>query len=142
MSDGLASWLLEQIAEDERRAKAMATEYPTPWDVADRGWMARVVADGPHFHEVIRVEQHQVSETAWLTDVIQHVETWNPDRVLAECDAKRKLVEFWSQAYTNPKDVAFTGPVWDRVRANAQWTLRKLALPYADRPGYQEEWRP
>jgi hypothetical protein len=65
-----------------------------------------------------------------------------PDRVALEIQSKRALVEFWSQAYTNPKDPAFVGPAWDRVRANAQWTLRKLAEPYAGRPGYREEWRP
>lgn len=140
----LAAWLLEQITEDERRAKAMAAEYPTPWDLADRGWMARVAADGPHFHEVVRVEQHQVSEGVdWLGGVIQHVETWNPDRVLAECGTKRKLVEFWSQAYQSPADAdRFSGPDWDRVRENAAWTLRKLAEPYRERSGYRTEWRP
>ncbi|MGW9031671.1 DUF6221 family protein [Streptomyces sp. NPDC055722] len=28
-----------------------------------------------------------------------------------------------------------TGGVWDDL-------LRMLALPYADRPGYRDEWRP
>lgn len=87
--------------------------------------MARVVADGPHFHEVIRVEQHQVSDDAdWLGGVIQHVETWNPDRVLAECEAKREILDVTRGTYSS-----------DLVR-------RLLALPYADRPGYREEWRP
>lgn len=161
----LIAWLLEQIAEDERRAKAMAAEYPTPWDIADRGWMARVVADGPHFHEVIRVEQQQVSDSvAWLTDVIQHIETWNPDRVLAECDAKRKLIEH----IVGQKHLVVDGDSWftcaaateehdggttcrevggnnncdcgrdERVTA----ALRVFTSPYADRPGYREEWRP
>lgn len=142
----LASWLLEQIAEDERRAKAMATEYPTPWDVADRGWMARVVADGPHFHEVIRVEQHQVSETAWLTDVIQHVETWNPARVLAECEAKRQIIEQAAEATGLDMQVDSDRRVGRRDESTEPYVgdviLRALALPYADRPGYRPEWRP
>jgi hypothetical protein len=139
----LAGWLLEQIAEDEQRAKAMAAEYPTPWDLADRGWMARVVADGPHFHEVIRVEQHQVSDAAdWLGGVIQHVETWNPDRVLAECDAKRRIVELHTgehecSVYEDNGEINYCQYVLGDCS-----TLRLLALPYAGRPGHRDDWRP
>lgn len=62
--------------------------------------------------------------------------------MLAECEAKRRIVEFWSLAYQNPRDaVRFSGYDWDKVRANAQWTLQQLALPYAEREGFREEWR-
>lgn len=52
---------------------------------------------------------------------------WSPSRVLAECDAKRKIVELCT--------VAMVEPEMDEV-------LKLLALPYADRPGYLAEWRP
>lgn len=117
----LAAWLLEQIAEDERHASVMAAEYPTPWDMADRGRIARVVADGPHFHEVIRVEQDQVSkDVGWL----------------GECAAKRQVVELHGDQHDCADP---SSGVYPYVGCR---TLRLLALPYADRPGYREEWRP
>lgn len=140
----LAAWLLEQLAEDERRAHAMAAQYPTPWDVSDRGWMAHVVADGPHFHEVTRVEQHQVAgSVSWLADVVEHVATWNPDRVLAECDAKRRIIFEHRELIAGKlgqKPVSICHAC--KERRYPCTTLRLLALPYADRPGYREEWRP
>lgn len=78
-----------------------------------------------------------------LPEHAQHIALHDPETVLAECYAKRRLVEFWSQAYQNPSDAnRFAGPDWDRVRANAVWTLRHLALPYANHPDYQTAWRP
>lgn len=60
-------------------------------------------------------------------------------RWLAECDAKRRIVELhhpkewyaWDPACQ--LDVPDSGPPCG--------TLRLLALPYADRPGYREQWR-
>ena len=76
-----------------------------------------------------------------------HIATWmlayDPARVLADVEAKRYMVDFWSAAYQNPQDSErFSGPDWDQVRRNAQWTLRLLALPYATHPDYREDWRP
>lgn len=45
-------------------------------------------------------------------------------RVLAECEAKRRIVE------------------WDEVQLEEHPVLRFLALPYADHPDYREEWKP
>ncbi|MDR7253693.1 hypothetical protein J2X46_002683 [Nocardioides sp. BE266] len=44
-----------------------------------------------------------------------------PDRVVAECEAKRLIVKRWGGH----------DPI-----------IRLLALPYADHPDYREEWRP
>ena len=47
-------------------------------------------------------------------------------RVLAECDAKRRIVEMAVDGY----------------EYNPNPTLRYLAAVYADHPDYREEWRP
>lgn len=51
--------------------------------------------------------------------------------MLAECEAKRRIIARCE---------------WELVRVGqrgfAEDTLRLLALPYADRPGYDESWRP
>jgi hypothetical protein len=53
-------------------------------------------------------------------------------QVILECDAKRRIVERWQLGEGDPED---HHPVPDEV-------LQLLALPYADHPGYREEWRP
>jgi len=67
-----------------------------------------------------------------------------PARVLAECEAKRRIVERhggtnWGAAPGDPY------PMMCDECQDALWpcpTLRLLALPYADHPDYDEEWRP
>ncbi|MEV5608667.1 DUF6221 family protein [Streptomyces sp. NPDC052225] len=51
-----------------------------------------------------------------------------PARMLREVDAKRRIVA----RYSDGTEAA------ERLRP----VVRLLALPYADRPGYQEGWRP
>lgn len=57
-----------------------------------------------------------------------------PTRVLAECAAKRAIVE-WAQAF---EMTIFGGATWNPNET----VLCLLALPYADRPGYRQEWAP
>ena len=54
-------------------------------------------------------------------------------RVLAECEAKRRIVE---EALSAPPTSQFDG-----VRESGAWTLRALAAIYADHPDYRGEWR-
>lgn len=82
----------------------------------------------------------QASSWTWQPELAgEHVSTahiarWNPARVLADVDAKRCILalggdfDVYSEPYT-------AQPVWERA-------VRLLALPYADRPGFREEWRP
>jgi hypothetical protein len=56
--------------------------------------------------------------------------------VLAECDAKRRIVERCQQAHV---DQGIYGE--DSQDELAGHILRLLALPYADHPEYQPEWR-
>jgi hypothetical protein len=135
----LAEFLLARIAEDEAAARAatkgewtaVGTQFPD--EESDAAEMIRgyvdVFPDGPGI-----TGEEMAGPDAW------HVARWDPARVLAECDAKRRIVEFWSQAFSKPTD--FPGIQFDRVRSAAQWTLQVLALPYADHPGFREEWRP
>jgi hypothetical protein len=64
----------------------------------------------------------------------------DPKRALAEVDAKRRILE------QHPEDgegfcgdgIGLVGCKW----AHPCPTLRLVALPYADRPDYREEWGP
>jgi hypothetical protein len=55
-------------------------------------------------------------------------------RLLAECDAKRRMVELFQGLRA--------GESVDAGRKLADSVLELLAVPYADHPDYREEWRP
>lgn len=61
--------------------------------------------------------------------------TVQPDRVLGECEAKRRIVEMEPDCAFD----RFQRVAWDY---HHETTLRFLALPYADHPDYREEWKP
>lgn len=84
-----------------------------------------------------------------------------PERLMAEVDAKRKIVDAYLPAgqdphpglpcinYEGQDPAAYSG--YDscerHIAANARllrsdYVLRLLALPYTDHPDYSEEWRP
>jgi hypothetical protein len=89
-------------------------------------------------------------------------------RVLAQCEATRRIIEWhqsWPVLATSPPtfesdDSADPSCMVFRALQQIAWLtqqeyrarfgddpptapmLRFLALPYADRPGYREEWRP
>jgi hypothetical protein len=69
-------------------------------------------------------------------------------RVLREIDAKRQILDEHELVPTAPGKepgcaVCVATPSWGpEVVSGPCTTLRLLALPYADRPGYREEWRP
>ncbi|MGW6703595.1 DUF6221 family protein [Streptomyces sp. NPDC054956] len=165
--DDLVQFLHACFDADERSAKRMAEFYPTPWDVADRGWMAHVMADGPDFREVVHLEQWagmpDGKGTPDLGEMIEHVARHNPARVLVEVDAKRRILLLHNiPAVVSPKMAAFglrdgEAPEDDRRCAGCGLygddepivpdvsecpILRALALPYADHPDYLPEWAP
>lgn len=63
------------------------------------------------------------------------------ERTRAEVEAKRRIVAEYeaavAQRRAHPEDVATVGWWLGTIRV-----LELLALPYADRDGYREEWRP
>jgi len=107
----LTSWLLAQIAQDEERA-ASAVGRGIVW---------------PRLADI--VAEHDV-QSGW------HVVRWHPARVLAECEAKRRIVE------EHEGDGQLCTGLIDRDDSRACLTLRYLATVYADAPGFREEWRP
>jgi hypothetical protein len=132
--DDLVQWLREQYAEDEQTARR-AISGQVDWE---EGWGAeRPEGRGqtiivPHvglIHEAVQAE---------------HVARWNPARVLREIEAKRGVLRQYldlREQVRNPVSAE------NRARARALQgelgdVLRLLALPYADRPGYRDEWRP
>jgi hypothetical protein len=141
MSD-LVDFLNVQYDRREKAAKLMAKYYPPPWEVFDRGWMARVYGETP-FWEVIRLE-----EGAWVEqggpgmgEIIEHVALHGPDWVLADIESKRRImVEIVEQI--DGMDALIEGEFGtggDRVDESEK-LLRLLAAPFSGEPGYDERW--
>ncbi len=173
-TQSLAEFLLARIAEDEEAARMCAEMFPSPWDVADRGWRVRIYAsevpeenffsDDPDAMTernpvVMEVEpDRNIQDPRWLSERVEHVRRHDPARVLAECEAKRRIVDL-HPIYRGPRILAVdssgidygcelchaTSNIDDESVIEAVGacdTLRALALPYADHPEFRPEWRP
>ena len=119
----LDGFLLARIAEDHRLASAAAVATGREaWDGGPDG-------EGP-------------------ADAAEHVAHHDPARVLAECAAKRRLVNACRDTRpdlhllgTRPQGLDFPVPPTDQHQL-AALTLALLALPYAAHPDYRPAWRP
>ena len=118
----LTEFLLARIAEDE----ALSRPYQ-----CKRAWVAYggPVDDGP-------------------TTVPAITRRLDPARVLAECEAKRRIVGehgggFVCESCAGEPRIAYKAvvPLPTAKRAPCP-TLRALGVVYADHPDYQPEWRP
>jgi hypothetical protein len=112
----LADFLLARVAEDEAAA-------------------GDAFYEGQHWYaEEEGVSRWPGDDTVWDADRkrdAQHVVRWQPARVLAECEAKRRIVELdWRGDDSGPAQLL------------QEDVLRLLALSYADHPDYRQEWRP
>jgi len=117
----LAAWLIDAIAADERVARAVMDWHEAPiahnlpWHTTPGD--PRVIAWG--LTCVAAASDRVVSEF-----IARH----DPARVLAECAAKRAVVE----RYVYLADHGDSG--------DARWVLAALAQPYRDREGWRDEW--
>ncbi|MFD4257744.1 DUF6221 family protein [Streptomyces sp. NPDC058534] len=137
--DDLVQWLHAQINEDERIAR----------EAGGAAWEELPVSGWVHTSALPDTEwqppgyDHHVASAPLPVDRA-HIVAHDPARVLREIDTKRKTVALCEPPLldvTGPGDaeksfVPGEGPPWGLD------VLKLLALPYADRPGYQESWRP
>jgi hypothetical protein len=132
MADDLLKFLRDRLGEDERVAQAAAAELGSAWYYDDEFVLARreddMVATG--------------SQDFLDREHGEHIARHDPARVLREIDAKRQVLDWYEQRAAvdsrgeDPDDYEnVTGSTLETV-------VQILALPYADGPGYREEWRP
>lgn len=122
MSD-LVTWLRAQLDEDERVAQAALD-------------LDREVYPPPRFsvrYEWARHTRH--ASGGWGVGYAAGAPS--PAPVLRQVDAMRAIVRLHQPEPGQHPD--FCG---HDLREMPCPTLRALALPYADRPGYRDEWRP
>jgi len=133
----LTEFLLARIAEDE--VVAMALLRDLEGQIEAEGFAAD--ERGPFTPARMLAAQlwaHYDGQTRWRNFARgQHIATLAaPARALAECEAKRQIVDQWLCRYDdNPRHV-------DQETLDARDTLCALALPYADHPDCRKEWKP
>lgn len=63
-----------------------------------------------------------------------------PARILAECAAKRAIIERQRAIWEQAMDVTLND-IEDDANEGLDFAIRALAAVYADHPDYREEWR-
>ena len=157
----LTEFLLARIAEDEVVARAAFSEgrlNGRPRE-DDGRWHA-----GNHDSDAERVDGIGITiydEGGHNAEQAQHIARHDPARVLADCEAKRRIVErlrthqresyFEAAALgtlvIQPDGGVKPAPLPERTtlageRIGLEFAVRALALPYADHPEFRSEWRP
>jgi hypothetical protein len=126
------SWLCDRLEEEEQDAQAaMRAIFPVG-----------VVSNDALPEPPLDWQLHGLPPA-----VQQHIARHDPTRALAEVDANRRILDLH-----RPVQVRSTGSAGGNLETcrlcdqfPAQYpcgTMRALAMPYADRPGYREQWRP
>lgn len=118
---------LDEEVESARRAFSGQTDPENGWGAYRPAWQQHATIT-PHvgiIHEAVQAD---------------HVVRWNPARVLADIDVKRRIVAHM-EAILNAAEGDDTPDHYDAL-GSAELTLALLAAPYADHPDYRAEWRP
>ncbi|WP_424891820.1 DUF6221 family protein [Streptomyces sp. XH2] len=152
MTRDLAAFVRARLDEDEHAARAA---LGTPW--IHREGVAGVHSDATddYPHGVPIADCRRIpAEYECRVAVAEHIVRHQPACVLAEVEAKRRLVDLHQGEGEFPECAVCAQPEFfaEDADGNREWfrwseptpclTLRLLALPYADHPDYREEWRP
>ncbi|MCX5201057.1 DUF6221 family protein [Streptomyces sp. NBC_00237] len=173
VTDDLVEFLHARLAEDE--AAARAASEPEEWVEKRPTWNVQYWAD-PDRAAVIAdpdssaypVVTSIAGEAEDVAEVfVRHIARHDPARVLAEVDAKRRMLDAspaecptgcrTEHSFSGSCSLRSMGPAWEAggerwVRGDSETpmhaphtsesTLRFLALPYAAHPDYRSDWRP
>jgi hypothetical protein len=152
MSAELMAFLRERLDEDEQIARAV-DDRSAPWD-------GQWVTDGSDalrtFNGHVLFYGHNGPLKPGLVD---HIARHDPVRVLADIDSKRRIIKLHSVVHREigwledgqeeHDEIQVCGLCVPRhshyrhredVPEGPCLTVRLLALPYADMPGYQSDW--
>nr|WP_277349314.1 DUF6221 family protein [Streptomyces sp. N502] len=162
-------WLRAQLDEDERMAQT-ACEYASPEWRTNEGMTAVLLwPPEPNVAEMERRKGLPVVSDEWRgvdvdsagnAGLTRHMAEHDPARVLREVDSKKQILGLFAAAvedrvalrarmrkvvHTDPDEFGQMHQQESKLIEAAEYlapVVRLLALPYADRPGYRESWRP
>lgn len=149
MTADLVAFLRARLDEDEQRARQAATIADPQRGLMPR-WSGRPYRNGwtvtllnpdtaDDLDTGIDLFQAELPKT-----VAEHIIFNDPERVLAEVDAKRRIIKRHLQRRAPNWD--YPGHIgYECAQCTNEYpcpTLALLALPYRDHPDYQPEWAP
>lgn len=145
----LTEFLLARIAEDEADARTAVgiapgdDRTPSDWWVKEEHSMVYA----GHWVPVVETAERSIPNgegdgvITWrVPATLDHIARHDPARVLAECEAKRRIVK--EIEALRGQRLAPPGSASLIMDYSLDRALRHLALPYADHPDYDDAWRP
>lgn len=154
--DELIAFLRARWDEEEADARSAAEVYGARWWWNPAFGLVKGDPDSdPEATSIFSLGEETVAEV-W-SEVGPHIARHDPARVLADIDAKRRVLAMHgddagdcstcgrSSYEENPGAHLREEPEMIDVWRPASWpcaTLRLLALPYIDRPDCRPEWKP
>lgn len=142
MNDSLIRFLRERYADEEQMARAAVnlgwnSEPGTGSWASDNGhvWDAQALGPPDAVLEELGITEPRATvvsdEGVPTTEQAAHIAYWDPARVLADIDSKRKILE----------EVAtmLGGDPWQEG-AHGLEILSLLVRPYTQHPAFQPEW--
>jgi hypothetical protein len=132
-------WLREQLDEDERVARAASGDVDPltggRWHQPDPDRCPGRIEDA-NGAVVVYDEGSPTSAEA------EHIARHDPAWALAEVEVKRAILDVHNLNYEGSRECySCSDKRGDDIEPYPCPTVRLLALPYADRPGYRDEWR-
>ncbi len=147
MTDSITDWLRAQCDADERIARELAGRggNELPAQLRSAGEQVRDVYGDPDPPE----DGVSPADRLWwlARDAADWIAVHGPARVLREIDAKRQTLAELEAAEQTMEQATRDRDTGRYNTARAEWVVlrrvvRRDAAVYADRPGYQEGWRP
>lgn len=139
----IVEFLRARLDEEEQGALAANVKQDDPeWKTGHvalshpRSFRVRSALDSRPIAMCADVAGDDDADTTGIVDgeaAADHIARWDPARVLAEVEAKRRIVT----AHGEPME--WCGSCEQRQPCE---TLTLLALPYSDHPDYDPEWKP
>jgi hypothetical protein len=137
----LSGFLLARIAEDEAVSRAAVERNGATWSTYDLDHNGVRITGTTEFGNP---RAYRGDDALWddegalgmFEETAAHVVRHDPARVLAECDAKRRIVELCQRL----EHKRMNDNLWN-IDEDEE-ILAALALPYANHPDYREEWKP
>lgn len=142
----ITEFLEARIAEDEAEARAAS---PGPWKWDDEPAMDEAFLYAPNDEAVLVAYGLHTQGFLECTDENRtHIARYDPSRVLAECAAKRAIIDEHGLDDSSTKDYCESCADWWNSELGegpppVAWpcpTLRSVAAVYKDHPDYQQEW--
>jgi hypothetical protein len=132
MSD-LVEFLRARLDEDARVARTAASIAAAPWRWESLPMPHKYGLTGTRAGLRALIVPSRTPDVYPDKFTAEHIIRFDPARVLADVEAKRRIIERWEHATRDPDDF--------EEQWGLEWAMRALAQPYADHPDFDSGWK-